>query len=71
MQRIIDWQLDIEQLAHDTYRKAADTFSENKEFSSFLSSLAEDENLHFQLLEQAKKKLLGKRAELLRLYELY
>ena len=60
MKNIIDWLLNIEKLAGNIYRKAADTFSDNKDFSSFLSGLAEDEDMHYQLLEKAKTRLLQK-----------
>lgn len=61
MKEIIDWLLHVEQLASDVYRGAADKFSKDKEFSTFLASLAGDEDTHFKLLKEAEKKFLQKK----------
>lgn len=62
MKDIVDWLLGVEQLAHEVYKTAAAHFLEDKEFSSFLSALADDESLHFQLIggvaESLKKREL-------------
>lgn len=60
MKEILDWLLYLEQLAGNVYRSAAEKFNEDKEFSEFLSGLADDEDTHFKLLEEAEQKLLGK-----------
>jgi CheY-like chemotaxis protein len=61
MKEILDWLLYLEQLAGNVYRSAAEKFSEDKEFSDFLSDLAYDEDTHFKLLKEAEQELLSKR----------
>jgi CheY-like chemotaxis protein len=53
MKDIIDWLRQVEQLACDVYQEASDHFSQDREFSSFLSRLVEDESLHFHLMGSA------------------
>jgi CheY-like chemotaxis protein len=57
MKAIIDWLLYLERLAGDVYREAAKRFSEDKEFSAFLKSLAEDEDIHFKLIREVRERL--------------
>lgn len=57
MKEIIHWLRHIEQLACDVYMAASHHFSQDKEFSSFLSRLAEDESLHFHLIGSAAQYL--------------
>ena len=61
MKEIIDWLLQLEKLAGNVYRNAAEKFSEDREFSSFLYGLADDEDTHFKLLKEAEKGFLQKR----------
>jgi CheY-like chemotaxis protein len=61
MKEILDWLLYLEQLAGNVYRSAAEKFNKDKEFSEFLSDLADDEDTHFKLLKDAEQKLLSKR----------
>ena len=61
MKEILDWLLYLEQLAGNVYRSAAKKFNKDKEFSEFLSGLANDEDTHFRLLKEAEQKLLSKR----------
>ena len=61
MKEILDWLLYLEQLAGNVYRSAAKKFNKDKEFSGFLSGLANDEDTHFKLLKEAEQKLLSKR----------
>lgn len=61
MKEIMDWLLSMEQLAHDVYKAASDHFLlEDKDFSSFLATLAEEESLHFQLIRNAADSLKEK-----------
>jgi CheY-like chemotaxis protein len=57
MKEVIDWLRHVEQLASDVYQTASDYFSKDKEFSAFLSGLAEDESLHFHLIGHAAQYL--------------
>ncbi len=41
MKEIIDWLLEMEQLAGKCYREAADKYPEDKELADFLSRMAE------------------------------
>jgi len=50
MEEIIHWLQQVEQLARDVYKGAADSFSEDQKFSSFLSRLSQDEDSHFDLM---------------------
>jgi len=59
MEEIINWLLEMEQLAGNLYRRVAAKYSGDKEFSSFLSMMAEDEDLHYQLIKNAKQRLLN------------
>jgi len=58
MKEVIDWLLDLEKLAGDVYRSAAEKFSKDKEFGTFLASLADDEDTHFKLLKEAENRFL-------------
>ena len=60
MKEIINWLLNMEQLAGNLYRKVADEYSGDIEFNEFLSRMAEDEELHFQLIKNAAQHLLNK-----------
>lgn len=57
MKEVVDWLRRVEQLACDVYKAASDYFSQDKEFSCFLSRLAEDESLHFHLMGSAAEHL--------------
>lgn len=61
MKEIIKWLLQMEKLAGDLYRRATDKFSQDQEFSTFLSKLAEDEDMHFQLIKDAEQRLLERK----------
>ncbi|MBN2062381.1 MAG: response regulator [Deltaproteobacteria bacterium] len=60
MKEIMDWLLQMEKLAGDVYRNAAEKFSKDKEFSEFLLALASDEDTHFRLLKEAGEMFLKK-----------
>jgi CheY-like chemotaxis protein len=60
MKEIVDWLLSMEQLAHEVYKAASDHFMQDKQFSSFLATLAEEESLHFQLIRNAADSLKEK-----------
>lgn len=61
MEKIVDWLLSVEQLAHEVYKEASDHFLlKDKDFSSFLARLAEEESLHFQLIRNAADSLKKK-----------
>ena len=53
MQEIINWLRQVEQLASNVYKEAADHFSEDQKFSSFLSQLSQDEAYHYDLIGSA------------------
>ncbi|MCG8337576.1 MAG: response regulator [Proteobacteria bacterium] len=57
MRELIDWLIDIEKLAGDFYREAAEFFSKDDRVYKFLCSAAEDELMHFQVMEKAKSQL--------------
>ena len=60
MKEIIKWLIDIEQLAGILYRGAADFFIEDKELSTFLAHLGEDEAWHFHIMGSAAQHLVDK-----------
>ena len=53
------WLCDIEDLACDFYKRAADSFKENPLLTNFLHRLAEDEAQHSQLLASARDLFRG------------
>lgn len=53
MRGIAVWLASMEKSAEDLYRKAADSFQDDKDFSEFLLHMAEEEAAHFHLLQQA------------------
>jgi CheY-like chemotaxis protein len=53
MRDIMEWLLKNEKAAREIYETAATFFREDKRFSEFLKSLAEDEALHFQIVGTA------------------
>jgi len=57
MKEIIGWLQHMEQSACEVYRALSDRFSHDEEFSSFLSRLAEEESLHFQIMGSAGRYL--------------
>lgn len=57
MKEIIDWLQHMEQLACEVYNAISDCFSQDEEFSSFLSRLAEEESLHFHIMGSAAQYL--------------
>ncbi|MFC1819799.1 response regulator [Thermodesulfobacteriota bacterium] len=61
MKEIINWLLNMEKLAAELYGRTANKYSEDQEFSTFLSRLAEDEDMHFQLIKNIKQHLLENR----------
>jgi CheY-like chemotaxis protein/rubrerythrin len=50
---IINWLIDIEEMARDLYRNSSIYFQENKKFSNFLSHLANDEAWHYDIMRSA------------------
>jgi len=57
MKEIIDWLQHMEQLACEVYKAISDRFSQDEEFSSFLSRLSEEESLHFHIMGSAAQYL--------------
>ena len=57
MKEIIHWLQHMEQFACEVYGALSDRFSHDEEFSSFLSRLAEEESLHFQIMGSAGRYL--------------
>jgi two-component system OmpR family response regulator len=57
MKEIIDWLQHMEQLACEVYNAISDCFSQDEEFYSFLSRLAEEESLHFHIMGSAAQYL--------------
>ena len=53
MDDIIRWMITVEKMVAELYSEAAVVFSADQKFSSFLSLLAEEEQTHIQLLEEA------------------
>jgi len=54
MEDIITWLCNIEDLACNFYKRAADSFKEDPVLVDFLHRLAEDEAQHYHLLESAR-----------------
>lgn len=57
MRGIAEWLASMEKSAEELYRKAANNFKDDKEFSEFLILMAEEEAEHFRLLQSASKHL--------------
>jgi len=55
MQDLIIWLQSVEKMASAVYGEAASCLGEDRELGDFLEQLAEDENLHFDLLGRALK----------------
>ncbi|MDF1555846.1 MAG: response regulator [Deferrisomatales bacterium] len=53
MREIIAWLRQVEEMAAEAYREVADHFSDDSEFSSFLTGLEEDEILHYHVMGSA------------------
>lgn len=53
MDEIIPWMINVEKMVAELYTEAAVVFSVDQKFSSFLSLLAEEEQNHIKLLEEA------------------
>ena len=53
MDDIIRWMITVEKMVAELYSEAAVVFSADQKFSSFLSLLAEEEQTHIKLLEEA------------------
>jgi CheY-like chemotaxis protein len=57
MNDIIDWLINIEQLAGKTYTRAALYFNEDTDLKTFLEKIAEDEAWHFHIMGSAAENL--------------
>lgn len=57
MNDIIDWLIDIEHLAGETYKKTAIYFGDDIDLGSFLDKIAEDEAWHFHIMGNASENL--------------
>ena len=57
MNDVIDWLIDIEQLAGKTYNRASLYFSEDSDLKTFLEKIAEDEAWHFHIMGSAAENL--------------
>ena len=57
MNDIIDWLINIEHLAGETYNRTARYFSDDAELKSFLEKIAEDEAWHFHIMGSASENL--------------
>ena len=53
MEEIVQWLRKIEQHACEIYRESAAKLSHNRDFSTFLSQLAEDESWHYHIMGSA------------------
>lgn len=53
MRGIAEWLSPMEKSAENLYRKAADRFQDDKDFSEFLLFMAEEEADHFRLMQKA------------------
>ncbi len=53
MKTTVTWLITMETVARDFYRAAAESFSNERELSSFLTTLADDESWHKELMEKA------------------
>jgi rubrerythrin len=54
MEDIITWLCNIEDLAYNFYKRAADSFKEDPVLAGFLHRLAEEEIQHYHLMESAR-----------------
>lgn len=57
MNDIIDWLINIEQLAGKTYTRASIFFSKDADLKTFLEKIAEDEAWHFHIMGSAAENL--------------
>jgi len=57
MNDIIDWLINIEHLAGETYKSTARYFSDDSDLKSFLDKIAEDEAWHFHIMGSAAENL--------------
>ncbi len=57
MEQIIEWLKHTEQRACDIYKEASVIFRADRDFSRFLNRLADDEALHFNLMDSASNYL--------------
>ncbi len=53
MKRTIEWLLETESFASETYRMAAEFFKEDSSLGDFLTQLAEDESWHHRMLAKS------------------
>ncbi len=53
MKDLVGWLIGLEEMAGNLYAEAAIRFAEDAEFSSFLSTLGEDEAWHFHIMASA------------------
>ena len=63
MKKILDWLIELEEMAGDLYRGAALEFNEDEKLSDFLMRLAEDEAMHYRVLKGSSE-LLDKEGRL-------
>ncbi len=59
MLEIVNWLMDVEQMAKDVYSRASDYFIEDKELNSFLTRIAEDEASHYHCMASAAEHLIS------------
>ena len=57
LKEIIRTLREVEELARDVYRSLSGRFAEDKEFSTFLSQLGNDESLHCSLLTEVENRI--------------
>ncbi len=57
MQKLITWLLEIEHLAHITYKQAAVFYSDNDNTKNFLALITEEEAEHYRVIESAAEHL--------------
>lgn len=53
MKEVINWLLEVEEVARRVYEKAASRFPNDKELSDFLRHLSSDEKLHYDIISRA------------------
>lgn len=53
MKEVINWLLEVEELARRVYEKAASRFPNDKELSDFLRHLSSDEKMHYDIAVRA------------------
>ena len=63
-ENLVEWLLDVEQMAANLYLRASEHFEQNKEFSAFLLELSEDEIHHKIVLERAAKVMTKRQSKI-------